>query len=106
MSDAARSRSTAHATEFEVSNWRPHPKNTLQAFLNLSLPSGMILNGCSYHRKNASRWIGVPSQKFIKEDGSASYSPIIDFTSDDAYRRFQEQAVAAVDMYLNGVVAK
>ena len=104
MSDAAHPR---HATcagrvEFEVSNWKPYPKNTLQAFLSLTLPSGLMLHGCSYHRKNDARWIGVPSQKFTKADGSVSYSPIIEFVADDAYRRFQEQAIAAVDRHLGG----
>jgi hypothetical protein len=85
---------------FEVSNWKPRTKNTLQAFLSLSLPSGMTLHGCSYHKKHDSRWIGVPGQKFTKADGAVGYSPIIEFTSDDARRRFQEQAIEAVDRYL------
>ena len=108
MSDAAAARPATLAGRlgFEVSNWKPYLKNTLQAFLSLTLPSGMTLNGCSYHRKNDSRWIGVPSQKFTKADGSVSYTPIVEFTSDDAHRRFQEQAIAAVDRYLNEAVAK
>jgi hypothetical protein len=91
---------------FEVSNWKPYTKNTLQAFLSLTLPSGMTLHGCSYHRKNDSRWIGVPGQKFTKADGSVSYTPIIEFTSDDANRRFKEQAIAAVDRYLEASVER
>src|SRR5215469_10457109 len=93
---------SASGAGFEVSNWKGYTKNTLQAFLSLTLPSGMTLHGCSYHRKNESRWIGVPSQKFTKADSSVSYTPIIEFAYDDAHRRFQEQAVAAVDRYLEG----
>ena len=108
MSDAANARSTTYAPRvgFEVSNWKPHLKNTLQAFLSFSLPSGMTLHGCSYHSKNDSRWIGVLSQKFTKADGSVGYTPVVEFTSDDAHRRFQEQAIAAVDRHLYGAVAK
>jgi hypothetical protein len=94
--------SAAGRIGFEVSNWKPYTKNTLQAFLSLSLPSGMTLHGCSYHRKNDARWIGVPSQKFTKADGSVRYSPIVEFVEDDAYRRFQEQAIAAVERHLGG----
>jgi hypothetical protein len=90
----------ARRVGFEVSNWKPYTKNTLQAFLSLTLPSGMTLHGCSYHKSDDSRWIHVPSQKFTKAEASVSYSPIIEFTSDDAHRRFQEQAIAAVDQYL------
>jgi hypothetical protein len=64
--------SAAGRVGFEVSNWKPYTKNTLQAFLSLTLPSGMTLHGCSYHRKNDSRWIGVPGQKFTKADGSVT----------------------------------
>jgi hypothetical protein len=94
--------STAGRVGFKVSNWKPYTKNTLQAFLSLTLPSGLTLHGCSYHRKNDARWIGVPSQKFTKADGSVIYSPIVEFVADDAYRRFQKQAIAAVDKHLGG----
>jgi len=87
---------------FEVSNWKSYEKNTVQAFLSLTFPSGMVIHGCTFHRKNESRWIGVPGQKFTKADGSTSYTPIIEFASDDAHRRFQEQAIAAVRLYLGG----
>ena len=32
--------------------------------------------------------------------------PVIEFTTDDARRRFQEQAIAAVDRYLKRAVTK
>jgi len=102
MSDAPRSSRVTGANQvgFDVSNWRPYTKNTLQAYLSLVLPSGMTLHGCSYHKNNDSRWIGLPGQKFTKGDGSVGYTPIIEFNSDDARRRFQEQALAAVDRHL------
>jgi len=94
--------SAAGPVAFEVSNWKPYTKNTLQAFLSLSLPSGMTLHACSYHTKNHSPWISVPGQKFTKTDGSVSYAPIIEFANDDAPRRFQQQAIEAVDRHLGG----
>ena len=102
MSETADASSATGRVGFEVLDWKSHEKNTLQAFLSLSLRSGMILHGCSYHRRNDSRWVGVPGQKFTKADGSVGYTPIVEFTTDDAHRRFQEQAIAAVDRYLEG----
>jgi hypothetical protein len=105
MSEAGNLQPASNAAgrfRFEVANWKPRTKNTLHAFFNLTMPSGMTLHRCSYHRKNDSRWVGVPSQKFTKEDGSAGYTPVVEFTTDDAHRRFQELAIAAVDRHLGG----
>ena len=102
MSETADASSATGRVGFEVLDWKSHEKNTLQAFLSLSLPSGLTLHGCTYHQKNDSRWIGLPSNKFTKADGSVSYTPIVSFTTDDAHRRFQQQAIASVDRYLEG----
>ena len=32
---------------FQISNWKPYTKNTLQGFLSLELPSGMIVHDCT-----------------------------------------------------------
>ena len=100
MSETANTSGAVGRVGFEVENWKPYTKNTLQAFLSLSLPSGLTLHGCTYHQQNDSRWIGLPSNKFTKADRSVGYTPIVEFSSDDAHRRFQEQAIAAVDRYL------
>ena len=96
----------AGCARFEVSNWKRYAKDTVPAFLSFILSSRMTLYGCRCHRKNDSRWIGVPSQKFTKPDGSVGYTPVVEFTTDDAHRRCQEQAIAAVDRYLDEAVAK
>jgi hypothetical protein len=36
----------------KISNLKRHDKNTLKAFFDLSLPSGMMLRGCTYHENN------------------------------------------------------
>ena len=106
MSETVGASGAAGRVGFEVSHWKPNTKNTLQAFFTLTMPSGMVLHGCTYHQKNDSRWIGVPSQKFTKQDGSVGYTPVVEFTTDAAHQRFHEQAIAAVDRYLKGAVAK
>jgi hypothetical protein len=69
---------------------------------DLSAPLGMTLHGCSHNRVNGSRCSGFPNKKLTKADASVSYTPTIEFISDDALRRFQELAIAAVDRYLGG----
>ena|SRR6266436_23852 len=86
--------------EFTVSEWKPYAKNTLCGFLTITMPSGMVLHGCSLHEKNESRWIGLPSQKFVKDDGSSSYTPIVEFTTKEARDRFGATALRAIDRFL------
>ena len=85
--------------DLTISNWKAHEKNTLRAFLSLTLPSGIILHNCALHEKNGKRWIGLPSRQYTKDDGAVSYSPLIEFTNDDARRRFQAAALEAVDRF-------
>jgi hypothetical protein len=80
-----------------VSEWRPYVKNTLQGFFTLTLPSGLVIHGCTFHTKGDSRWVGLPAQKIVKEDATSSYTPIIEFTTREAKDRFQAAALAAVD---------
>lgn len=86
--------------KFTVREFKPFNKNTLQAFLSLELPSGMVLHGCTLHKQNGSRWIGVPARQYEKSDGENSWMRLVDFTSKDARERFQSAALAAVDRYL------
>ena len=92
----------AGAVEFAISNWKAFTKNTLRGFFSLTLPSGLILHNCSLHEREDSRWIGLPAQKFAKEDGTISYTQIIEFTSKAARDRFQAAAVRGVERFLDG----
>jgi hypothetical protein len=86
--------------EFVATNWKPHVKNTLQGFLTLTLPSGLVIHNCTLHRKNGVRWLGLPAQRYSKDDGSTSYATLIEFTTEEARQRFQEAALEAVDRFM------
>lgn len=88
--------------EFSVTNWKAHQKNTLQGFLSITLPSGLVINNCMLHEKNASGWIGLPARQYAKDDDSTSYAPLIEFASAEARRRFQTAALEAVDRFVEG----
>ena len=68
--------------------------------MTLTLPSGLVIHGCSLHRKDAARWISLPSRRYSKTDGSTGYAPVIEFATKDAGRRFQQAALEAVDSFL------
>jgi len=91
-----REASTGGAREFTISDWKAFEKATLRGFLTITMPSGMILRGCSLHEREGSRWIGLPAQKYEK-DGATSYKPMIEFTSKQNRDRFNEAALRAID---------
>ena len=60
----------------------------------------MIIHSCTLHEKGDSRWIGLPSQKFTKDDGSVSYTPQVEFTNKETRNKFNEAALRAFDAFL------
>lgn len=88
--------------EFIVSNWKAYEKNTLRGFLSLTLPSGLVIHNCTYHEKADARWIGLPARQYSKDDGTTSYTPLIEFNTKDIRQRFQAAALRAVDAFLRG----
>jgi hypothetical protein len=92
---------------FQVTNWRPFQKNTLQGFFSLTLPSGMTINDCTFHVKkfpdstlNEAKWIGLPGKPYTKPDKSTSWTPVVEISDRDIRDHFQATAVAAVEEYL------
>lgn len=79
-----------------AADWRPYVKGTLLGFFSLTLPSGMIVHGLTLHRKGSSSWVGMPGQKFTKTDGTAAYTPILEFTSRATADRFRDLAIEAL----------
>jgi hypothetical protein len=90
------------AAPFRVIEWKEFRKNTLEGFLSLQLPSGLILHNCSLHRKGDSRWVGLPARAYEKSDGGKNWEPLVEFTSKESRDRFQAAAITAVDEYLKG----
>lgn len=86
--------------KFTVREFKHFQKNTLQAFLSLELPSGMVLNECLLHEKNGSRWVNLPARECANSNGEKSWKPMVAFSDEDARKRFQVAALAAVDRYL------
>jgi hypothetical protein len=87
-------------TQFTIENWKPFRKNTMQGSLDLVLPSGIILRGCTLHEKNGDRWIRMPARSYTNDSGATTWVTTVEFASKEAKRRFQETALEAVDRHL------
>jgi hypothetical protein len=65
--------------------------------MSLTLPSGIVIHGCGLHRRSDAQWIQLPAKEYKKRDGSIGYSPLVEFASPEAKRRFDTAALEAVD---------
>ncbi len=83
-----------------VTDWKAHAAGAMRGFLSIILPHGIRLTSFRLFEKNGERWIGMPSEKYRKRDGSTGYAPIIEFESRQQEREFQAAALAALDRYL------
>ena len=88
------------AKNFEISNWKPYVKNTLQGFFTLRLPSGVLLHGLTYHTQNGARWVGLPAKEYKKDDGTKSWVPVVEIPDQSTREAFQRNALAAIDDFL------
>ena len=81
------------APGFTVSAAKVVRKGTLIGVFNLSLPSGLRINGCMLFEKNGKRWVNFPSKEWLKADGTKSYQPLIEFETRATSDRFWSQVL-------------
>lgn len=95
------------AAKIEARNFKSLRKGeTLQGFLELQLPSGLILHDVTLHERDGKRWVGLPARSYIGADGVAHRQRLIEFSNKEAYARFQKAALSAVDELLGPGGAK
>ena len=87
---------------FQLTAYTPHERNTWVAFVSFLLPSGLIVNGCTFHTRGASRWVSPPAKPYQNDDGGTSWQPIVEFDSKGIRDRFVALALQAIDEYLEG----
>ena len=75
-------------------NPRPLVRNTLLGFVDIELASGLILRGCTVHKKRSHAWVGLPARPFKSANGKF-WLPCVDFANTAARARFQTIALAA-----------
>lgn len=89
--------STTH--EIKITNYREFKKNTLEAFFDAELPSGLVFRGLMLHAKNDSRWVSLPSREYLK-DGQKQFAKFIEFRDRETADRFRDEVIAALDQHL------
>jgi hypothetical protein len=74
---------------FKITNHRRLDKNSLVGVFDLELPSGLKINGAMLFAKNGKRWVSFPSKEWVKQDGTRSFSPLIEFADRSIADKFQ-----------------
>jgi hypothetical protein len=74
----------------KIENFKPHVKNSLFGFVDVRLPSGLTICGVTLHRKDGSRWCGMPRREYLKDDGTKGWLPVVKFASRHVARRFRD----------------
>src|SRR5262245_10630361 len=83
----------------EIRRWQPRPNaaGTVLGYLDVGLPSGMVVNGCRLMiGPHGKPWIAMPSERQVDkdgkprlgEDGKQLWTAIVDFVSREARDRF------------------
>jgi DNA-binding cell septation regulator SpoVG len=83
-----------------VCNWKPLNRGGLRGFLTLTLASGLIIHNCQLIEAGGRPWVGLPSLRFSRSDGSVYYVPVLDFVTRRARRNFERSALEAVEAFL------
>jgi hypothetical protein len=79
--------------------FRPYPKNTLRAFVDLELTRvGLVLHDCTWHEKNGKEWVSFPARSYQDKDGNTLWAPLVEFaeSAKQAREQFQRQAIEAI----------
>jgi hypothetical protein len=85
---------------FIVSNPKPMRKVTLIGFVDLEMPSGLIVRGLMLFEKSSKRWCSFPSKEYTKHDGTKGYSPLLEVASRDISDKFMSAVVPLVELAL------
>jgi len=60
----------------------------------------MVIHKIGYHQRDGSSWVSMPSEKYTKVGGETAYSALIEFSTAEAKKKFQELAIHAIARYL------
>jgi hypothetical protein len=81
----------------KITNWKPLAKGSLLGFFDVELPSGLIMRRCSLCHKDGKRWVNPPQAQWTRNDGTITYSKLVEFRDRPTEVRFHEQALRAFD---------
>lgn len=107
--DAATRATWGHRSgpDARIRRWQPYRNSagTMCGYLDVQLPSGMIVNGCKLMvGPNGKFWVAMPSQKQLDREGrprlgasgKPTYNQIIEFVDRAAADRFRDLVLDAL----------
>jgi hypothetical protein len=62
----------------------------------------MVLHNLMLHQKGDVRWIGLPTQSYVDEQGQQQFARIIEFATRASADKFRDGTRAALDRHLAG----
>lgn len=75
-------------------------KGSLVGFCDLVIEGWhLMLIDCAWFRSAKGEWISLPSTSYTAHDGKKRYKRMVEFTDEEAGRRFGSAALAAVQQF-------
>lgn len=90
--------------------WKKLERGSLMGFADLMMDSGLVLLGCTLHAMNGKRWCSPPGRPQLSPEralmyddaGKLLYAPVIEFVDKKIRYRWSDEAVKAIEAYLDG----
>jgi hypothetical protein len=79
-----------------VTNPRRIDSGSLVGSFTIELPSGIIIHDAKLFEKGTSRWIGLPSREYTKNDGTKGYFPVVEFRDRETSDKFKDAVLPHV----------
>jgi hypothetical protein len=76
--------------------WRPCHSGTMRGFVDIMLPSGMLIVGCTVHVKGGQSWAAPPQREWIDAEGKRRYTTIIFFWNHNTKKRWSKLVLDAL----------
>lgn len=83
--------------ECKVTDWKPFQKGAMVGSFTLHLPSGLVVRDIALFEQDASRWIGMPRQRYRNKEGVECFTTIIEFRDRKASDAFRDVALKAIE---------
>jgi hypothetical protein len=89
----------------QVDAFKPIRSNTLYGFCTIVIPElHLKITDLTVHKKNDSRWVGLPGKAQIDRDGNVrrnergkvAYTPVIEFTDKQTRDAFSARVIASL----------
>lgn len=84
-----------------VFNINPVHKGDILASCSVHIkPWHLKINEVLVFEKGANRWVSLPSRKYLANDNTEKYAPLLEFDEPGMLKKFRDHIMDAVDRYI------